>query len=250
MAYGHTYREPFWRVPWNPYIYGYESVSSRTSANALELCRGAPSQFGFGSGHLLGVSFSDINHAAAPHLLICPPNVAVPRTVYVTTENDPPNATKELRVLSLRALRSYTSCGHHRGRSRQFQQTIPADAGVHNLSQGGATAGFWCGNIWELDLGAEKIEQMRHIDGGPWWLEGSGRAGHEKSKAGVCEARSARRAGVQENSLALIRPCEPIEGPAAEETAPARSDTGRDSIPVLCEQRPGRRRREERKEEA
>jgi hypothetical protein len=38
--------------------------------------------------------------------------------------------------------------------------------------------------------------------------------------------------------------------PAAEETAPARSDTGRDSIPVLCEQRPGRRRREERKEEA
>jgi hypothetical protein len=37
--------------------------------------------------------------------------------------------------------------------------------------------------------------------------------------------------------------------PAAEETAPARSDTGRDSIPVLCEQRPGRRRREERKEE-
>jgi hypothetical protein len=35
---------------------------------------------------------------------------------------------------------------------------------------------------------------------------------HEKSKADVCEARCARRAGVQENSLALIRPCEPIEG--------------------------------------
>ncbi|KAJ7831475.1 hypothetical protein B0H13DRAFT_1915420 [Mycena leptocephala] len=79
-----TYREPFWRVPWNPYIYGYESVSSRTSANALELCRGAPSQFGFGSDHLLGVSFSDINHAAAPHLMICPPNVAVPGTVPYT----------------------------------------------------------------------------------------------------------------------------------------------------------------------
>ncbi|KAJ7940492.1 hypothetical protein B0H13DRAFT_1849732 [Mycena leptocephala] len=68
-----------------------------------------------------------------------------------------------------------------------------------------------------------------------------------------------RRARNSETATPGIEPRAPrrcvFEGkvsysPAAEETAPARSDTGRDSIPVLCEQRPGRRRREERKEEA
>jgi hypothetical protein len=98
-----TYREPFWRVPWNPYVYGYESVSSRTSANALELSRGAPSQFGVGSDHLLGVSFSDINHAAPPHMLICPQTwpYPVPYRIRYVIRNVPSGAGS-LRIVPVR----------------------------------------------------------------------------------------------------------------------------------------------------